>query len=100
MQSWRRDWTHRDFERDECSGVFACLNTCNELVKQELGVPLLSCVYHGPGHDSGWNWTEKKGSEEWIIPSFDPSFAFVKYGDQPSGSVETLTANPWFWDVM
>ena len=25
-------------------------------------------VSHGPGVDSGWNWTEKNGKLVWIIP--------------------------------
>ena len=50
----------------------------------------------GPAHASGWNWTEKKGSVEWMSPSLVPSLALTKNCDQPSGSEVASTAKPWF----
>ena len=55
---------------------------------------------NGPPAASGWNWTEKKGFETCVMPSFVRSLALMKRDFQPSGSAVSSTAKPWFWDVM
>ena len=49
-------------------------------------------VSRGPLEASGWNCTEKKGLLRCLMPSFVPSFRFMKRGSQSDGRVFSSTA--------
>ena len=49
---------------------------------------------------SGWNCAVKKGLVLCMMPSFVPSFAFLKSGCQSEGRCDTSMAKPWFCGVM